>query len=861
LKREKIQNFVLAVAVTGLLAVVVPAACGDTPLRIMPVGDSITRGTYLGGNTIANPLAGGYRKPLQDRLLAAGLTFEFVGELDYWAYGLDGVVDPQFFPKHHGLAGFSNTAILNGGVVPTPQEVLDAKGVTAISVPGIIQSLENNNPDVVLLMSGANGFNATARDLLIQTICNNFTGELFVASITPQKEPRVGWEQVPAYNASLPAVVETLKTQGHRIRFVDMYAALSNDDIMADGVHPTAVGLDKIAGSWFQALVPDFFPRTVDIFADVAGGTIHPGGWFTPKEVICGTGDTSANQFYNGVCFFQLPANRIESADLTLTIHLLYGTWPAANAAIDLWGLGYMSTPVLNAASKAWTLMGDTDTRSLINAYPYDIQATRIADNLVTNGQSVAVGNEFTLNAGQQTNLLAFINSLYEKGALPGDYAVLRANPDAAMTANATSVRFGGTWSTIQTPDRRPRLTVTLTDDPVPTPTEIAVRNFSHANDGTVFLTGYNPGYDLISGTLANPSVDGSGIAFVALPEQPLTTASFDLTVESFWNPLTVANIDMWGVGYLPSSSLPSMNKAWLCTSNEDSRVLLNGYPPVKLADNIVTAGQTVAAGDVWQPTEIQSENIRDYLNALYKRGAKPGDFAVIRLNMDASQAGETIARGVRWGGSHRTTPDHRAGLTGFFPATINYLLNPGFETGAGGVPLSWTIADNGFLGQQTNVSVRSSNYAFRMAVNGDQSANSANNLNISQDTYSPDFAGRLVTLSGYVRHNSDEPLVSGSIQKVEVRIYWLGGSQNNTWVTSTDSHNLLPTDVKDGYKPIYISALAPDDVTGIKAMVIFRSGTAADNSITTGAAFVDDLRLTVFEPLPPPTGTMLLLK
>ena len=51
------------------------------PLRIMPVGDSITRGSHLVvGNMTANPQAGGYRKPLQDKLRAAGFDYEFVGE-------------------------------------------------------------------------------------------------------------------------------------------------------------------------------------------------------------------------------------------------------------------------------------------------------------------------------------------------------------------------------------------------------------------------------------------------------------------------------------------------------------------------------------------------------------------------------------------------------------------------------------------------------------------------------------------------------------------------------------------------------------------------------------------------------------
>lgn len=238
----------------GLMAVGQPQE-HVVPLRIMPVGDSITRGTYLGAEKRPSPLGGGWRKPLQDRLRAAGVPFEFVGELDYWAYGADGIVDPSFSPRHHGLAGFSNKAIREGGVVPTPKEILEAKGVKEIRVPGIVEALARNKPDVVLLMSGANGFNANERDLLIRTVCEHFTGDLFVASITPQKKPRRGWEQVAAYNASLPALITNLQNEGHRIHYVDMYAALTPEDISEDGVHPNEVGLSKIAEVWFRALV------------------------------------------------------------------------------------------------------------------------------------------------------------------------------------------------------------------------------------------------------------------------------------------------------------------------------------------------------------------------------------------------------------------------------------------------------------------------------------------------------------------------------------------------------------------------------------------------------------------------------
>lgn len=224
------------------------------PIRIMPIGDSITRGTYRGYTALPNKQGGGWRKLLQDKLRKEKISFKFVGELDYWAYGENGVLDPSFSPKHHGLAGFSNAAIRNGGVVPTPADVLAAKGVKEIRVPGIAEALKRHRPDIVLLMSGSNGFNEKERDLLIKTICDNFDGELFVANIIPQQQPRVGWENVAKYNASLPGVVDSFKTTGRHIHYIDMNSVLSADDISRDGVHPNASGMEKIAQTWFISL-------------------------------------------------------------------------------------------------------------------------------------------------------------------------------------------------------------------------------------------------------------------------------------------------------------------------------------------------------------------------------------------------------------------------------------------------------------------------------------------------------------------------------------------------------------------------------------------------------------------------------
>lgn len=237
----------------------ISATSPNKPLRILPLGDSITRGSYLARKDAAatglpHPMNGGWRKPLQDRLRAAGIAFDFVGELNYAAFGRDGVVDPSFDPDHHGLAGFGNNGILKGGIVPTPGSVLAALGVKEIAVPGIKDVLKKHQPDVILLMSGANGFDAPALDRLIRAIGEASNAHLFVSTILPQKAPRAGWEKVDAYNATLPAIVAAQKAAGKHITLVEMHAAITTDEILPDGVHPSQAGMDKMAATWFAAL-------------------------------------------------------------------------------------------------------------------------------------------------------------------------------------------------------------------------------------------------------------------------------------------------------------------------------------------------------------------------------------------------------------------------------------------------------------------------------------------------------------------------------------------------------------------------------------------------------------------------------
>ncbi len=232
----------------------------EKPVRIMPIGDSITRGSWFGEvkNATATSLGGGYRKPLQEKLRTIGYPYQFVGELAYWAYGeVVGSCDPEFQRYHHGLSGFSNKMIREGGTLPYSDNVriFRDKSCKQLSVPGIEESLRRWKPDVILLMSGTNGFNAAERNKLIDTIARNFSGTLLVATIPPQKAPSQGVEQVDEYNRSLaPFLAASHPHWKCRVFPVDVNSKLDKDDLLPDGVHPTQAGLNKIAGAWFEAI-------------------------------------------------------------------------------------------------------------------------------------------------------------------------------------------------------------------------------------------------------------------------------------------------------------------------------------------------------------------------------------------------------------------------------------------------------------------------------------------------------------------------------------------------------------------------------------------------------------------------------
>jgi len=204
------------------------------PLRIMPLGDSITAGGYNENGQWK--VGGGYRVKLDTLLKQQGLDFVFVGGL------------------HDGPEGFTNNA--HEGHSGFRVEQLTS---------GVQSWLQAAKPDLILLMVGTNDiiqnydldhvgmrFEALL-NVIEQTLPN---AKLIVASSIPTENE--DWnEKLEDLAHTVEGMVVRHSRAGHSIQFVDMYSLSGiehNRNDLIDGVHPTPLAYDKLAPVWASAI-------------------------------------------------------------------------------------------------------------------------------------------------------------------------------------------------------------------------------------------------------------------------------------------------------------------------------------------------------------------------------------------------------------------------------------------------------------------------------------------------------------------------------------------------------------------------------------------------------------------------------
>ena len=227
------------------------------PLQLMPLGDSITEGSY-GTNA-------GYRGPLYALLTKTALSVTFVGSsvqgtvttttdplpMDQWhneghaSYTIDNI--------DNNLDGLdSSTFLMYGGADRNPNGGHWFDGIA--SGPDARPALY---PDIITLMVGTNDLGDTDRaavqteldDLLTKITTERPNAHLIVAQITPNSSPNVA-----SYNVAVAAEVTAFAGAGKRVTLVDMNTGFPTDGLSADGIHPNDTGYAFMAQQWFTAI-------------------------------------------------------------------------------------------------------------------------------------------------------------------------------------------------------------------------------------------------------------------------------------------------------------------------------------------------------------------------------------------------------------------------------------------------------------------------------------------------------------------------------------------------------------------------------------------------------------------------------
>ncbi|CAA6819717.1 MAG: Unknown protein [uncultured Sulfurovum sp.] len=211
----------------------------SSPVRILPLGDSITFGIFIGDTRTDDSMRHSYRSHLWYKLQDAGYSVNFVGRRNT---GWD--VSPSFDGDNDGYPG-----------------------ATTYDINGYMNSiLSATNPDIILIHLGTNdqstnvsGLNSILDKIDTYETNNNHDITVVLARIlgsTDENHP--GRDAIFAgYNSNLVNLANSRINNGDDIVIVNMYSGAGiyyDSRDMADYLHPTDSGYAKMATVWFNAL-------------------------------------------------------------------------------------------------------------------------------------------------------------------------------------------------------------------------------------------------------------------------------------------------------------------------------------------------------------------------------------------------------------------------------------------------------------------------------------------------------------------------------------------------------------------------------------------------------------------------------
>lgn len=243
-----------SVALSGVLQSMAAAPTPPPPIRIMPLGASITKGV---------PIPGGYRSPLYHLLTNASYTVDYLGTQR------GSTLAPLPDVDHEGHIGYRLDHI-DAGFTAWADQVAD--------------------PDIIVLLVGANDF-AQNQDLAhitnrLDHLISRITqyrpqAKLIVCNLFLRTDyPDINRRVRSAYNPFVPGIVGAHAARGEQVWFLDLQDALGAEDL-ADGLHPNQIGYNKVAAHAFQLITNLITPLGVTNPPAIA----HAAGSGSRKEV------------------------------------------------------------------------------------------------------------------------------------------------------------------------------------------------------------------------------------------------------------------------------------------------------------------------------------------------------------------------------------------------------------------------------------------------------------------------------------------------------------------------------------------------------------------------------------------------
>ncbi len=445
------------------------------PLRILPLGDSLTSGTTT---------QGAYRNKLYTLLTAVGYNVDFVGtQTD--------VSNPTLPDRdHQGMGGFRIDQIRAG-------------------LSYWLSKTED--PDVVLLMIGTNDFFADSTvaeaqnrlDSLVTEIATKRPfAKIIVANLLIRTDSASAEALQSSFNATIPGIVSNQAALGRQVSFVDMHSVLVPADL-AEGVHPTSSGFEKVADAWFPAITRVITPL----------GSNNP-----PGLVRSG------------------PAVDLQHITVTFSKPLADASENIANFSLD--GGLTISQAVLDPVSKrSITLTTSTQSPGKLHALTVTgVRDRTPQENLIAPGSTVSC------------SAFSLVNGSFENGAtgwtLTGNGSILPGTPPYAASAGANLVVMNSGQSL-------PNATVTQSFPTIPGQSyaldfDLGVVAFNFTEQKiSVEITGANPLLSQIGSEFGNGSgtsvwaqktyifIANSTTTTLTFRDQSILTDSIDLLLDN----------------------------------------------------------------------------------------------------------------------------------------------------------------------------------------------------------------------------------------------------------------------------------------------------------------------------------------